>query len=258
MKRAELVAKIPHFWPLVFESAPMDIDEYIQPSDSAVLLASLKSISVSRFELDEDEKNGDPRNIAIRFEFADNEHFENKVLEKKFWWRQTTDGFSGLVSEPVEIKWKKGKDLTDGLLDLVKALYDEQVAKPKQPTPAKGAKKEKVPLTDKQKALKEKMESTGMGGVSFFAWFGYIGEYVTAEESKIAVAKDKEERRKRKAGEEVPKEDEDEEMEDDDEEEDDEDDWEDDQEIFPTGDAIAMAIADDLWPGALKYFSEFA
>ncbi|KAK3903431.1 nucleosome assembly protein [Staphylotrichum tortipilum] len=257
VKRAELVAKIPHFWPLVFEQAPMDIDEYIQPSDSAVLLASLKSISVSRFELDEDEKNGDPRSVAIRFEFADNDHFENKVLEKKFWWRQSTDGFAGLVSEPVEIKWKKGKDLTDGLLALVKAVYDEQVAKPKEPTPAKGAKKEKVPLTKNQKALKEKIESTGMGGVSFFAWFGYIGEYVTAEENKIAVAKEKEERQKRKAGEEVPKKDEDEEMGEDDEEEEedeDEDDWEDDQEIFPTGDAIAMAIADDLWPGALNYF----
>jgi hypothetical protein len=248
-KREQLLAKIPNFWPLVLEQAPMDIDEYIQPSDSAILLSSLKSLSVSRFELDADEKHGDPRNIAIRFEFAENEHFEDSVLEKKFWWRQSKDGFTGLVSEPVEIRWKNGKDLTDGLLGLVKAVYDEQKNKPK-PTD----KKAKVELTEKQKALKEKIDQTGMGGVSFFAWFGYIGEYVTAEESKAAIEEEKEERRKRKAGEEVKKDDEDEEMDEDDEDEEEE---EDDLDIFPMGDAVAMAIADDLWPGALKYFSKF-
>ncbi|KAL2141345.1 hypothetical protein VTI28DRAFT_2526 [Corynascus sepedonium] len=244
-RRAELLTKIPNFWPLVLEQAPMDIDEYIQPSDSAILLSSLKNLSVSRFELDADEKNGDPRSIAIRFEFAENEHFEDTVLEKKFWWRQSKDGFAGLVSEPVEIKWKPGKDLTEGLLSLAKAVYDEQVAKPKVENKDKKA---KVVLTDKQKALKEKIDQTGMGGVSFFAWFGYIGEYISAEESKQAIEEEREERRKRKAGEPVPK-DEDEEMEDDDDEE-----LEDDLDIFPTGDAVAMAIADDLWPGALKYF----
>jgi hypothetical protein len=255
-KRAELLAKIPNFWALVLEQAPMDIDEYIQPSDSAILLTSLKTLSVSRFELDADEKKGDPRNIAIRFEFAENEHFEDTVLEKKFWWRQSKDGFSGLVSEPVEIRWKKGKDLTDGLLGLVKAVYDEQRAKPKQDAKDKKDKKEKVELTEKQKALKEKIDKTGMGGVSFFAWFGYIGEYVSAEESRASIEEEKEERRKRKAGEKVAKDDEDEEMEDDDEDEDDEDEEEDDLDIFPMGDAVAMAIADDLWPGALKYFSK--
>ncbi|KAK4148174.1 nucleosome assembly protein [Dichotomopilus funicola] len=249
-RRAELLAKIPNFWPLVLEQAPMDIDEYIQPTDSNILLHSLKNLSVSRFELDEDEKNGDPRSFSIRFEFAENEHFDNSVLEKKFYWRETKDGFAGLVSEPLVINWKKGKDLTDGLLEQVKAVYDEQLAKPKKDP--KDKMKEKVVLTEKQKALKEKMEKTGMGGISFFAFFGYIGEYVTAEESKEAIAADKEERRKRKAGEEVEKkdedEDEDEDMEDADEEEDD------DLDIFPMGDAVAMAIADDLWPGALKYF----
>lgn len=225
----------------------MDIDEYIQPSDSALLLSSLTSLSVSRFEVDADEKNGDPRSLAIRFEFAENEHFEDKVLEKKFWWRYAKDGYAALVSEPVEIKWKEGKDLTEGLLGLAKAVYDEQKAAPK----AEG--KEKKELTEKQKALKKKIDETGMGGVSFFAWFGYIGEYITAEESKATQAQEAEERRKRKAGEEV-KEKEDEEMDDDEDEDDEEED--DELEIFPTGDAVAMAIADDLWPGALKYFSE--
>ncbi|KXX78108.1 Protein SET [Madurella mycetomatis] len=254
-KRAELVSRIPNFWPLVLEQAPMDIDEYIQPSDSALLLSSLTSLSVSRFELEADEKKGDPRSVAIRFEFADNDHFEDKVLEKKFWWRQSKDGFAGLVSEPVEIRWKKGKDLTDGLLGLVKAVWDEQQAAPKKEA-NKGGKKDKVELTEKQKALKEKIDKTGMGGVSFFAWFGYIGENVSAEESRIAMEEEKEERRKRKAGEAVPKKDEDEEMTDDGDDDDDDGDDDDDLEIFPAGDEIAMAIADDLWPGALRYFSQ--
>ncbi|KAL2135393.1 hypothetical protein VTI74DRAFT_8626 [Chaetomium olivicolor] len=241
-KRAELVSKIPNFWPLVLEQAPLDIDETIQPSDSALLLTALKSVSVSRFELDEDEKKGDPRSVAIRFEFAENDYFEDKVLEKKFWWRQSKDGFTGLVSEPVDIKWKKGKDLTDGLLSLVKAVYDEQAAKPKQD------KKKKVELTEKQKALKEKIDKTSMGAISFFAWFGYIGEYVTAEESKQAIAEEKEEWRKRKAGEPIEEKEEENEDDDDDEDEDD------DLEIFPMGDSVAMAFADDIWPGALKYF----
>ncbi|KAL2268605.1 hypothetical protein VTJ83DRAFT_3451 [Remersonia thermophila] len=250
-KRAELVSQIKAFWPLVFEAAPMDIDEYIQPSDSALLLSSLKSLSVTRFELDEDPVKGDPRSIAIRFEFDDNDHFEDKVLEKKFWWRAGKDGFRGYVSEPVEIRWKPGKDLTDGLLSLAKAVYDEQKGKPR---PAgKDKKQEKEPLTDKQKALKEKIDQTGMGGVSFFAWFGYIGEYITAEESREALAEEAEERRKRKAGEAVPKkDDEDEDMEDAEDSDDEDDD--DDLDIFPAGDAVAMAIADDLWPGAIKYF----
>ncbi|KAL2118396.1 hypothetical protein VTJ04DRAFT_8056 [Mycothermus thermophilus] len=259
-KRAELVSQIKNFWPLVFEAAPMDIDEYIQPTDSQVILSSLRGLTVTRFELDADPVKGDPRSFAIRFEFDENEYFEDKVLEKKFWYRYGKDGFRGYVSEPVEIKWKDGKDLTDGLLNLAKAVYDEQKGKPRPAAAANGAdkkdkKKEKEPLTEKQKALKEKIDQTGMGGVSFFCWFGYVGEYVTAEESAEAMAEEAEERRKRKAGEAVPKKDEDEDMEDADDSDDDEDDDDDDDlDIFPTGDAVALAIADDLYPGAIKYF----
>jgi hypothetical protein len=28
-------------------------------------------------------------------------------------------------------------------------------------------------------------------------------------------------------------------------------------EIFPDGDDLAVAITEDLWPGAIKYFSEY-
>ncbi|KAK1760869.1 nucleosome assembly protein [Echria macrotheca] len=241
-KRRELVSQIPGFWNLVIEQAPSDIDEWIQPSDSAVLLSSLTSLSVSHFEV-EGGAQGDPRSVAIRWEFAENDFFEDRVLEKKFWYRHSKNGSSGLVSEPVNIKWKEGKDLTEGLLSLAKAVWDEDQAQGTIQT-----KKKRKDLTATQKALEEKIDSIGLGGVSFFAWFGFRGDPVTAEESRTAVQEQKDRRHRRKNGEDVesPAREE--------EEEDEEEDV--DLEIFPYGAQVAMAIADDLWPGAIKYFTQ--
>jgi hypothetical protein len=235
-KRAELLSKIETFWPLVLEQAPPEIDQYIQPSDSALLLSSLTSLSVRNFEITDAGAGGDPRSIAIALEFSDNEYFEDKVLEKKFWYRRHHDGWSGLVSEPVKIHWKKGKDLTEGLLDLVLKVWEaEQSASGKEA------------LSKAQEALEKKIEGTGMGGVSFFNWFGFIGRRVSKEASDAA---NKREEARRK-GEEVPAvvit-----------EEEEEKEDREMSLEIFPDGDDLAIAVADDLWPGAIKYFSEFA
>lgn len=235
-KRAKLVSRIPNFWPLVIEQAPPDIDEYIQPSDSALLLSALTSLSVSHFEVGNGGA-GDPRSIAIRWEFGDNDYFEDKVIEKKFWHRRARDGWSGLVSEPVDIRWKKGKDLTNGLLGMAKRVWDEE-----QPAKAKSNGADEA--TDEQKALKKKLENTGIGGMSFFAWFGYIGRRVSADESRLATEKEAEKRKQRAEGKTA-----------DGEEEDEEDEDEDDYEIFPDGDSLAVAISEDLWPNAIKYFS---
>jgi len=226
----------------VIEQAPPDIDEYIQPSDSALLLTHLTNLIVSRFELD-NGPDGDPRSFSIRLEFSENDVFEDTVLEKKFWHRRAKDGWTGLVSEPVNIRWKKGKDLTNGLLGLVCKIWEEEQ---KQGQGANDTESED------RKLLKKKIQTTGLGGLSFFAWFGYIGRRVSAEENKAAVAKEKERRKLRAAGKEVPPEYEDESM----DEEDDEDD-EDDLETFQDGDELAICIAEDLWPGALKYFSAY-
>lgn len=231
MKREKLVSQIPNFWPLVFEQAPPEVDEYIQPTDSNVLLNHLKSLSVERFELPQ----GDPRSIAIKFEFSENEYFENKVLEKKFWWRQRKDGWAGLVSEPVEIQWKADKDLTLGMLSLARKVWEEEQA---------GKKDEE---TEAKTALKKQMEETGLDGLSFFAWFGFRGLTITAEESKVAIKEYDDKRKARKEGKEVDEMEEDEEDEEDDEYE---------LEIFPTADDLAVCIAEDLWPGAIKYFSK--
>lgn len=237
-KRKAVVSQIPRFWPLVLEQAPPDIDEAIQPTDSTVLLSSLTSLDVSHFEV---EDGGDPRSVAIRFEFAENEYFEDRVIEKKFWYRRSRSNWAGLVSEPVDIKWKEGKDLTEGLLGLAKAVWDEEQAER-----ANGAKSKGKAPTEKQKALRAKIDAIGLGGLSFFAWFGYRGERITAEESRIATQEEKDRRQRRAGGEEVASPNP--------EEEDEEDDDDESLEIFPNGDQLALAISDDLWPSAIKYF----
>ncbi|KAH8805956.1 NAP family protein-like protein [Xylogone sp. PMI_703] len=251
VRRQQTVSQIPNFWPLVLEQAPPDIDQYIQPSDSALLLSSLISLSVTHFELD--DPKGDPRSVAIKWQFAPNDYFEDQVLEKKFWYRRAPDGWAGLVSEPVKIEWKKGKDLTGGLSDLVYNAWGIE-----QKENAAGKKKEegkrKKELTPEQKALKKKIENTGMGGLSFFAWFGYIGRRVTAEESLAATEKERQERQARKDGKQKAAAAEDKLA--DEDEEDEEEDIDLSLEIFPDGDELALAITDDLWPGAIKYFTQ--
>lgn len=239
-RRHKIVSQIPGFWPLVLEQAPPDIDQYIQPSDSALLLSSLTSLSVSHFEIaDGAAPTGDPRSVAIRWEFATNEYFSDSVLEKKFWYRRARDGWTGYVSEPVPIRWKEGKDLTGGLLDLVCNVWAVEHA---AATPKPSAN------TDQHKALKRKIEGTGMGGLSFFAWFGFIGRRVTAAESSEAESRETQRRESRKKGQtsEV----------DEPEEEEEEEELDMSLEIFPDGDDLAIAITEDLWPGALKFFSK--
>lgn len=259
-KRHKLVSQIPNFWALVFEQAPPDIDEFIQPSDSSLLLTSLTSLSVSRFEIEDGEK-GDPRSLCFRFEFGANDHFEDEVIEKKFWHRRSADGWSGLVSEPVEIRWKKGKDLTGGLLGTVKKVWAAQQAeaeaKAKAKIKAKAGDANPKDLTADERALKKKIENTGLGGLSFFAWFGYVGRNISAEESRDATEKARKERVTRQGGNDVSVNGDDEDDNDDDEDDDDENENENELEIFPEGENLAIAISEDLWPGAIKYFSKY-
>jgi hypothetical protein len=244
---------------LVLEQAPPDIDQYIQPSDSALLLSSLTSLSVTHFgvlphpdtaakpgskSLPPADRESDPRSFSIRWSFAPNEYFEDEVLEKRFWHRRARDGWTGLVSEPVPIRWKKGKDLTAGMLDAVCRAWQAEKGSAEN-----GAGKKDV--SEESEALRKKMDKTGMGGLSFFAWFGFIGRRVSAEESVEATRKEDERREARRRGVkdafvvEVESEDGTEtglDM---------------DLEIFPDGDELALAFKDDLWPDAIKYFSEF-
>ncbi|KAI0470967.1 nucleosome assembly protein [Xylariaceae sp. FL0804] len=263
-KREKVVAKIPNFWPLVFEQAPQEVDQWIQPSDSAVLLTALKQLTVTHLEMD-DASRGDPRSIAIRMEFGENDYFEDAVLEKRFWYRRSADGKAGLVSEPVPIKWKAGKDLTNGMLDLaVKIWRQDQKAAKAANGDAKSKKKRNKTTTKPadwtadQKALRKKIETMGLGGVSFFCWFGYRGDDISEEESRAATAEERKRRAERAAGK-APEtkgeaEGDDDAADEDEDEEDDDDPYA--LEIFPDGDELAVAISEDLWPSAIRYFTQ--
>jgi hypothetical protein len=151
----------------------------------------------------------------------------------------------------VKISWKsKEKDLTGGLLDLVVTAYEEE--KKSSTSNGSNRKKQEKSLTPAQKQLKQKIAKTATGGSSFFAWFGYIGRRVSAEESAAQVKKEREEKEALKAGKkpEAPS------AKDIEDEEDEDDDLSYDLEIFPDGDDLAVALSEDLWPGALKYFSK--
>ncbi|KAI1438824.1 nucleosome assembly protein [Xylaria sp. CBS 124048] len=255
-KRAKLVAKIPDFWELVMEQAPPEVDQYVQPTDSALLLSSLSSVYVSRPEIDQDSAKGDPRSLTLRLEFRENEYFEDKVLEKKFWFRRARDGNVKMVSEPVPIKWKPGKDLTQGLLDLAVRVWEadkkqgrlEGTGKPKKKAP------KREDYTADQKALREKIGTFGLGGVSFFCWFGFRGEDISPEENAIANEEDKQRRADFAAGKNSESKEEDEEEQDDDDE--DEEAYPRVLEIFPDGPELTIAFCEDLWPFAHKYFTQ--
>ena len=300
-KRAALVSKIPNFWPLVIEQAPLDVDQFIQPSDSAVLASCLRSIDVVRFEVppaavastEDGDQSGSPRSVSIKFAFAPNDWFHDEVLEKTFWFRRrAVDGWTGLVSAPVRIRWKgKGQDLTEGLTDVAYAAWEAEQKLKNTTTTAdadddhnmssinatrsngKTKQKQKQKKTHARETLPEhlelekKLEESTEGSLSFFAWFGFRGRDVSAEESARAMKIERERREKIRRGEKVvvvssskvvePQK----ETDDDDadvdvsvEHDDDEDD-ELSREIFPGGEDLAIAISEDLFPNAMKYFS---
>ena len=272
-KRAALLVQIPNFWALVFEQAPPEIDQYISPSDSEAL-AALTSLEVTRFEIafgpaSEAANTGDPRSVSFKFEFAENEFFDNTVLEKKFWFRRAKDGWTGLVSEPVNIKWKAGKDLTDGMLQLAVTVWQRQKAQAAAAAAA-GTGTGPLPHVAGYDRLVRKVKQQTPGSISFFAWFGFRGRDLSAEESAEATKAEEERREKWKnegvVVEEPSSEKKKEKMEEkkkDDDEEDESDDEDDDsppemeREIFPGGEDLAVSLSEDLFPGAIKYFSEY-
>lgn len=241
-KRAEAVAKIPNFWPLVLEQAPPEIDQYVKDQDSRILMDHVTGITVRRPELEEKGAAGHPRSVSIKFDFSPNEEFSDTSLEKTFWYRRATDGWTGLVSEPVKIHWKKGKDLTEGLTDAAVALWE--------------ARKKAGDMTAKDlpayTALERKVEHWNGANTSFFTWFGFVSarRWVSPEESEAATKEYRQKKESRKQGEvsgaaEAA-------------ENQDEDESQDDQavEVHEAGDDLAVSFADDLWPGAVRYFTQ--
>ena len=147
------------------------------------------------------------------------------------------------MSEPVKIHWKKGKDTTSGLVDGAVKLWEAR---------KKAGDMNKRDLKEYD-ALSKLIENWNGENTSFFTWFGFVtaGPYVSAEESAQAVKELKEAKDKAAKGEKVDvKED------DDDEDEDDPLDLEPGVEVHEAGDDFANLLAEDLWPGAIRYFSK--
>ena len=238
-----MTEKIPYFWATVFEQAPFEFESWVQPSDSMVFAEALSKLNVQRFEIDEPE--GSPRSFVLRFTFAPNIYFEDAVLEKRFWYRRSLDGWAGLVSEPVKIHWKEGKDLTGGLTDAAVALFE---ARTKLHATANGDTKAPEKELPEYKALTQKMEESEDSSLSFFTFFGYVSNHrwVTAEESQqahqaVKTRLDNLSNGKKPSSDEAI-------------DEDDDEDWQE-TEVFPQSEEIATIIADDMWPSAIKYFS---
>lgn len=253
------------FWMRVFASAPPEIDEYILPSDAAVLGESLKNLTVERFELDA-QGNGEPRSLRFTFEFKtgeENPFFTNDKLVKEFYWRQEisksksgrTRTWEGLVSEPVRINWKKDADLTKGLLDAACDLAEAEKKKGGDRTklPEYATLVQKVEEADAEAdADDEEDDEPSPTGMSFFGFFGYRGRDVSAAKSKESAKEIEARWAKVQKGEDIS---EGEGAEDSDDEDEEEDGLED-AEIFPDGDDLAVAIAEDLWADALNYYGK--
>jgi hypothetical protein len=166
----------------------------------------------------------------------------------------------------VRIKWKEGMDPTKGLLDAACDLADAEKAVLEKGSRAKLSAEERMKLPKYEKLVEKvaQMEleaenaaqeddeegMSSLAGLSFFAWFGYRGKDVTADESKLANKEDRERWEKIANGEDVDDRHENE----DDDNEDQDDDGLVDAEIFPDGEDLAIALGEDIWPNALKYY----
>lgn len=217
--RARLIEQIPGFWSKVLQSddVPPAIESCIYACDIPAL-DLLTAIEVTRFEVDGDPERGDPRSFRIKFEFDHNGFLADRVLEKTFWYRSDQDGRAGLVSGPVEIRFSQ------------------------------------MPQGNPLAQGSAKMES-------FFAFLRYGGRKDTADEPP-KYAEDLLEAKDGSSDSSMPKV---EQGSDSDLESllkrtvspDDDDDDSLAHEIFPLGEDIAIAISEDLYPGALKYFGVY-
>ena len=200
--RARLLQQIPGFWSRVLQSedVPAAIESSIHACDLPALDA-ITAIEVTRFEVDQDPEEGDPRSCKLIFEFGPNGALEDKVLEKTFRHIRTDEGRTGLVSEPVKITYSK------------------------------------TPLGDEVAESVARQES-------FFAFFGYRGSPEKADEDGLETGKGNSKSDTLESGDlkalvqriVAPDDDEDEAFT---------------QDAFQE---IAIALSEDIYPGALKYF----
>jgi hypothetical protein len=221
----------------VFGSGPEEIQQFFSPDDLA-LLAFLKSFSVERYQINSADK-GEPRSLRFTFEFAPNKFLQDTKLVKDFEYQPRKDGPGSLVSKPVSIKWmSKKQDLTHGLLDAAVELYNAEEALQLK------SGDDVIDIVDREslwqhEKLREKLvklDEDEEKQPSFFNWFGFRGAVNPAVSKKAAA---------NGAGGAGGADGEDE-----------EDDVEEmlEVEIFPAGEEVAIALAEELWTDAMDYF----
>lgn len=196
-------------------SSALRFDEHITPEDAEVL-AHLTELNVTRPHAEK----GDPRDIEFTFKFKDNDYMPAQTLVKLFTYQEGgKPGLTGLISTPIEIQWKGTKDLTFGVNKAAVEAFEERKAK------AADKEKKKGGLGDKEKSLLELLNKNSQ---SFFIWFSYAGAHHGLGEKEGEIE--------------------------------DMDDEEEDAitgpvEAFPYGDELAIQLAEDVYPAAVKYFS---
>lgn len=240
-KRTALISTIPNFWSEILTSGavPAVFGATLTPLD-AVILRYVTSINVERYQIKSDTE-GEPRSLRFTFEFATNRFFSDAKVVKDFEYRTDDNGPGGYVSKPVNFKWTKEakKQGMNKLLDLAEELYQAEQAY------VSGVieQNEREGLWQYEKLRgeleKQENEESSEDSRSFLEWFGYRG-------AVNSLAKPSKPTNGNANGD--SKDDED------DEEEEEEDDGMLDVDIFPAGEDVAVAIAEDLWPNAMDYF----
>jgi hypothetical protein len=217
-KRNAITSAIPDFWPRVIEEASDALGfDEHITPEDAEALTHLVELNVVRPNVEK----GDPRDVEITFKFKESDYMPAQTVTKLFTYQSTKPGLTGLISTPTPITWKPGKDLTAGINQAAIEAFEERKAK-KDAKNGKGSAK----LGKKEEKLQKLLAKNS----SFFVWFSYTGAHHDLGES-----------------------------------EDDDDDLEkmvDDKylgpvEAFPYGDELAVQIAEDLYPTAIKYFSMY-
>ena len=106
--RANLIKQVPGFWSKVLQSddVPAAIESAIHACDIPVL-EFLRAVEVTRYEVDKDAERGDPRSFKIALEFSPNGFIVDRTLEKTFRYDGIQDGATGLASETVEVNYSE-------------------------------------------------------------------------------------------------------------------------------------------------------
>lgn len=194
-----------------------------------------------------------PRTFEITFGLKEgNGVVDGTEIRKTFEYRSLrddNDAWTGLVSEPVEIKWtKQKKDLTGGINGLAKAIFDirkkrvaARIEEKRNGNAGKGKSAAEVKKGDDKLAeLELELEEKLNQNQSFFNWFSWTGEYFMTMEREAEIRLKEE--RKAKGEDVLP------------DEADDED--SDGLDVFPDGEKLAYLIAEDMFPNAMKHFGK--